>query len=333
MASDYPQHLLEILEAVGQSPSGQRNRAANAATGEILYFLDNDSIVTPTLFSRVAKYYAEATGAQDSSCPTNTVCRKHPPPRSESNTPGLAGVGGPNLTPASDNFLQKTFGYALASPFAHFSMCARYKSIGPVRSTGEKELILCNLSVGREIFLQEGGFDESMYPNEENEFINRVMEKGYRFLYDPDAFIYRSRRHQLLDFMKQLSHYGRGRADQILLEGLSAKSLIFFLPFGLLVYLLLLAGVSLAGMSAWWHYPPFLLYAVLGMFSVFQYVIHERNPVLALVLPIWFLGMHLSYGIGLIFGFLNAWLPKENAADDAQPLIDVIVRKSFETTS
>lgn len=330
LSSDYPPHLLEILEVVGESPSRQRNTAAQAAQGDILYFLDNDSLVTPTLFSRVIKYYAESFGVQHA---FRTEVNQH---RSsyrsdEFRTPGLAGVGGPNLTPATDNFLQKTFGYALASPFAHFSMCARYKPTGELRYAGEKELILCNLSVHREIFLQEGGFDESMYPNEENEFINRLMEKGYRFLYDPDAYVYRSRRHQFLDFMKQLSHYGRGRADQIVLEGLSLRSLIFFMPFGLLVYLLILAGVSLAGISAWWQYPPFLLYAALGMFSAFQYAIHERNPALAFILPIWFLGMHLSYGVGLIFGFFKAWFPENT--DDNRELspVEVIVRKALGT--
>jgi GT2 family glycosyltransferase len=326
LSSDYPQHLLEILEVVGESPSRQRNTAAQAAKGEILYFLDNDSLVTPTLFSRVIKYYAESFGMQHASRPKGD----HSPSQEHNDFPGLAGVGGPNLTPSTDNFLQKTFGYALASPFAHFSMCARYKPTGEMRYAGEKELILCNLSVRREIFLQEGGFDESMYPNEENEFINRLVEKGYRFLYDPDAYVYRSRRHQFLDFMKQLSHYGRGRADQIVVEGLSLRSLIFFMPFGLLVYLLLLAGFSVAGISAWWQYPPFLLYAALGMHSAFQYAIHERNPALALILPLSFLGMHLSHGVGLIFGFFKAWLP-ENAEDNREPApVEVIVRKALE---
>lgn len=327
LASDYPQHLLEILEAIGESPSRQRNMAAKAAKGDILCFLDNDSIVTPTLFSRIAKYYAESFEEHEASCPNNH--RDHD--KTESYIPRLAGVGGPNLTPPTDNFLQKTFGHALASPFAHFSMCARYKPTGAMRYTDEKELILCNLSVRREIFLQEDGFDESMYPNEENEFINRVMEKGYRFLYDPDAYIYRTRRHQFLDFMKQLSHYGRGRADQIVLEGLSLRSLIFFMPFGLLVYLLILAGFSVTGISAWWQYPPFLVYAALGMFSAFQYAIYERNPLLALVLPIWFLGMHLSYGVGLMYGFLKACFP-EKPDDSSEPSpVEVIVRKSLKT--
>lgn len=315
---DYPQHLLEIIEVIGESPSKQRNLAAKAAQGDLLYFLDNDSLVTPTLFSRVIKYYAGAqgTGVQD-----------------EDNASEMAGVGGPNLTPDTDGFLQKTFGYALASPFAHFTMCARYKSTGRMRYAGEKELILCNLSVRREVFLKEKGFDESMYPNEENEFINRLVEKDYRFIYDPDAYVYRSRRNRFLGFLKQLFHYGGGRADQMLVEGLSPKALLFFLPLGLLGYLLLLMILSLTGASHWWEYPPLLFYGFLAGISALRYAVHEKSPLLALILPIWYLGMHLSYGAGLFWGFLQTWFPAKISPEDSSAPVEVIVKKPLGNNS
>ena len=299
---DYPQHLLEIIEVIGENPSKQRNMAAAVANGEILYFLDNDSIVTPTLFSRIVKYYADDSAQ-------------------------LAGVGGPNLTPPADGFLQKTFGYALASPFAHFKMCARYKPTGSMRYAGEKELILCNLSVKKETFLREQGFDESMYPNEENEFINRLVNKGYQFIYDPDAYIYRSRRNRFLGFIRQLSHYGGGRADQILVEGLSWNALLFFLPLGLLCYVLFLLVFGVAGHFSWWGCLPLACYGTLAILSALQFAIQERTPLLVGILPVWYVLMHLSYGIGLFRGFLNAWIPFLHRSAKTSALVELVVRK------
>jgi len=302
--SDYPQHLLEIIEVIGESPSKQRNMGAEAANGEILYFLDNDSIVTPTLFSRVVKYYAD-------------------------NHEQLAGVGGPNLTPASDGFLQKTFGYALASPFAHFKMCARYKSTGDMRYAGEKELILCNLSIRKETFLHEHGFDESIYPNEENEFINRLVEKEHKFIYDPDAYVYRSRRNRFPEFIRQLFHYGSGRADQILVEGLSRKSLLFFLPLGLLCYLVLLFILRVFEYFYWWMGLPLAVYGLPAILSALQFAVQERTPFLIAILPVWYLLMHFSYGAGLLGGFLNAWIPLSYNSEKPTPPVEVITRKKL----
>jgi succinoglycan biosynthesis protein ExoA len=326
---DYPQHLLEIIEVIGESPSKQRNMGAEAAHGEILYFLDNDSIVTPTLFSRVVKYYAGGHCAPGETEPGAQSLSSTLIGDSRDNLERLAGVGGPNLTPATDGFLQKTFGYALASPFAHFKMCARYKPTGNMRYAGEKELILCNLSIRRNTFLQENGFDESMYPNEENEFINRVMEKGYQFIYDPDAYVYRSRRNRFWGFVKQLFHYGGGRADQILVERSSWKSLLFLLPLGLVYYLLLLLVFSVFGFSYWWAYLPLVFYGLLAMISALQFAVQERSPFLVPILPVWYLLMHLSYGTGLLWGFLNAWFPLKGSADDSSPPVEVLIRKQL----
>lgn len=280
---DYPQEQLEILEVVGENPSQQRNRGAAAAKGEILYFLDNDSIVTPGLFAQVAQHYQERGN--------------------------LAGVGGPNLTPDTDNFLQKSFGYALASPFAHFKMAARYKSIGKVRETDEKELILCNLSVRRDIFLQEKGLNEALYPNEENEFVNRLIRKGYRFLYDPDAVVYRSRRTRIRDFITQFLRYGRGRAEQIQVEGFSWKALLFLAPLGLLGYLAGCIGLSLVITLPWWVFLPILLYGGFALFAAFQSALQVKEFWPALLLPLWSLAMHLAYGAGLVAGFWQLCAP------------------------
>lgn len=312
LASDYAPELLEILEVVGEHPSRQRNMAAKAARGEILYFLDNDSRVPPTLFSRVVRHYHDASQADE-----------------RTRAGRLAGVGGPNLTPPDDNFLQQTFGYALASRFAHGSMSARYTSTGPVRETGEHELILCNLSVRREMFLREGGFDETLYPNEENEFINRVIAHGGRFLYDPDAVVLRSRRARVVDFLKQFARYGRGRAEQLRVEGLSPRSLRFFLPSGLLLYGLLVVGLCLAGLGAWWHAVPLLVYAALAAGSAILSGLQERRFRLAAVLPLCFSGMHLAYGGGFLLGIFQGRRSKTRAGDPAQPPCDVIRRKTF----
>ena len=313
--ADYPPERLEIIEALGESPSKQRNAAAQAASGEILYFLDNDSIVTPTLFSRVAKYYRGAQQAAGLSA----------------EAPELAGVGGPNVTPPTDNFLQKTFGYALASPFAHFTMCARYKPTGKMRYAGEKELILCNLSIRRAIFLREGGFNEAMYPNEENEFINRLVVKGYKFLYDPDALLYRSRRNRFWGFIRQLFNYGGGRADQIRVEGLSWAGLLFFLPLGLLTYLLLLPAVNGAAGFIWWTWLPLILYAALSLLSACQCARAERRPALLGILPLWYLLMHLAYGVGLLHGFGRAVTPFPAAPPRASAPVKLIHRKRLTT--
>ena len=43
----YPPEKIEVIVAEGTQPSRQRNEAARRSSGEILYFLDDDSTVAP----------------------------------------------------------------------------------------------------------------------------------------------------------------------------------------------------------------------------------------------------------------------------------------------
>ncbi|MBC8275788.1 MAG: glycosyltransferase, partial [Chloroflexi bacterium] len=71
---DYPAEKIEVFLAEGYYPPRQRNLAVDHSSGEIVYCLDDDSLVPPDLFNRVAAHY------QDKS---------------------TAGVGGPSLTPST----------------------------------------------------------------------------------------------------------------------------------------------------------------------------------------------------------------------------------------
>ena len=187
-----PPECYEILIAEGSAPSRQRNTAVHEAQGEIIYFLDDDSRVSPECLDTIGKVLAD---------------------------PSVAAVGGPSLTPADDSLLQQLFGSLLSSVLGAGAVRNRYRTVGSERTTTDKELILCNLAMRRSVFLEAGGFDERLYPNEENELLNRVVARGMKLVHAPAMAIRRSQRRTLRLFTRQMFSYGRGRAQQTLISG------------------------------------------------------------------------------------------------------------------
>ena len=107
-------------------------------------------------------------------------------------------VGGPNLCPDDAPFLEKVFAVVLGSWIAFGPSRARYDRVGVVRATGEKELILCNLLARRAVLLELGGFDEALYPNEENALMDALQQgfhhvQGSRFVPQCGVIAYRFR--------------------------------------------------------------------------------------------------------------------------------------------
>lgn len=200
----------EILLAEGCAPSQQRNRAAREATGDVLYFLDDDSLITPVNLALCLDVM---------------------------NDPAVAVVGGPSITPGDDSWLQQLFGYALASAFGSGAVHNRYRAYGEPRKTTDKELILCNLAVRRPVFIDLDGFNECLYPNEENEFLERVISAGYTLLHVPAMSVLRSQRRTLKAFIRQMFNYGRGRGQQTLIT--ASYSVTSFIPLFFVAYLIL----------------------------------------------------------------------------------------------
>jgi succinoglycan biosynthesis protein ExoA len=280
-AADYPAGAWEVIVSEGHCPSHQRNRAAADAAGDILYFLDDDSRVTSGFLDRVARHYAD---------------------------PAVAAAGGPSLTPDTDTPLQQAFGMAFASVIGGGGMRNRYRRTGSVRSTCDRELILCNLSFRRELFLQYGGFDERLYPNEENELMERVKRGGCALIHDPDLAVQRSQRPTLKAFCRQLFGYGRGRGEQTVVSGIIKP--ITFVPSLFILYLLLLPLVRKPV-----YYLPFLCYLLtIGSIAVLN-ALKSGRPRSALLLPVVFPLFHICYGTGLLRGVAAPRFRKRGASD------------------
>ncbi|GFE62735.1 glycosyltransferase [Geobacter sp. AOG2] len=271
-AADYPRDRYEVIVAEGYSPSSQRNRAVAQAQGEIVYFLDDDSLTSPGFLKVVAGHYRD---------------------------PQVAAVGGPSLTPATDSILQRSIGAALASPLGGGGMRNRYRAQGVARRTDDSELILCNLSFRRERFLACGGLDERLYPNEENELLDRMRHDGAGLIHDPSLAVFRSQRPTWRLLCRQFLNYGRGRAEQTLISRrIQPASLLpaLFLVYVLAVPLLVrsLAWLPLAGYGA--------LVLLCAAVEAAKARAPGMFPRLALIYPI----IHLAYGAGLWWGLLGA---------------------------
>ena len=261
----------EILVAEGCSPSRQRNMAAGKAQGDIIYFLDDDSRVAPDCLTHVTRIMED---------------------------PEVAVVGGPSLTPPDNSLMQKIFGQALSSLFGAGAVRNRYRAVGDSRESTDKELILCNLAMRRELFLSVGGLDERLYPNEENELLDRIRNNGLKLVHEPRMAILRSQRRTLRLFIRQMFSYGRGRAQQTLIAG--PGTIVGFAPLLFLCYLALLPIVPFSYI----YLVPLCVYLALDIIFTITAVVASRSLssfFLCFLFPL----MHISNGFGLLSGLLG----------------------------
>lgn len=275
---DYPKDRLEIIIARGKQPAVQRNAAIKAAQGDLIYFLDDDAMPLPDNLRRALAHFKD---------------------------PQVKMLGGPNLCPPDAPLLEQVFAVVLASWLAVFSSRARYDSIGEVRASGEKELILCNMMARRNALLELGGFDGALYPNEENALMDDLQKLGAKLIYDPQFIVHRRPRPTLKAFCKMLFTYGRGRAEQVRLHP-TAGSAPNFVPALFCLYLVI------APLLAVWIGPivfePLLLYVLVVMGQT-AYSMISKSFIRGLLAAPLIVASHVGYGLGFWRGLFTTLKP------------------------
>ena len=290
-ALEYPTGKLDIIVARGKQPSVQRNAALRAAQGDLIYFLDDDSAPNPGNLRRAIVHFRD---------------------------PKVQMVGGPNVCPREAPPLEQIFARVLASWLAFGPSRARYTPVGQVRETSEKELILCNLLARRAAMLELGGFNEALYPNEENALMDELQKRGGKLIYDPDLLVYRRPRSNLKSFARMLMTYGRGRAEQFRLHPTFGSALNFVPPLFCL-YLVAVPALLLLTRVGWLCLVPLVLYAlaVVGQgiaLAAGGQVAHSLAAIPLVILT------HILYGLGFWRGLFTKLTPHQQRPPPAVKL-------------
>lgn len=267
---------IQVISSGRVAPGRKRDLGAENANGDVLVFLDDDSFPTPNYLTRAFDAFTD---------------------------PSIQAIGGPGITPISDGFFQLVGGGVFLSSLSGGNP-ERYTSVGKQRFVTDWPSV--NLMARKEIFDSVGGFNTDLWPGEDTIFCSKLYNQDRtQILYLPDLIVYHHRRQGFLGHLKQVGAYGHQRGHLARLGDLNSLSAKYFLPSGLVIFLLsniaaskhfVLDGFLLAG---WTIYAFALLKAL--------YDIKQHLPIkIALFSMLLILPTHISYGLGFMRGLTGS---------------------------
>jgi len=176
VAGKFPDVRLISIPPSGLSAA--RNIGADAATGEILAFTDDDCEPDREWLVRLDRAFRD---------------------------PEISVAGGPNLPPPARNEREAVIRAAPGAP-SHVLL----------DDTRAEHLPGCNIAVRRAAFAAVGGFDPVFRTaGDDVDFCWRLSDAGHRLGFVPGAFVWHWRRPSILTYLRQ--QLGYGKAEKLLL--------------------------------------------------------------------------------------------------------------------
>lgn len=198
----------------------------------------------------------------------------------------LAGVGGVLIT-KSDSYAGGLIAKVLCNPIAVGNSLFR---------VGVKKDIYSDTAVfavyRKSIFDVCGYFDIKLQRNQDIDFHKRVIQKGYKLLTSPDMIAHYYSRSNIQSFLKQAFSNGFWIVKSRQYHLRHIVPLIFVVS--LIILLTMNVGFALYSL---------MFYAIIVEISFF---LKNTNDILTLqFLLLLTLGLHISYGLGSVLGFLD----------------------------
>jgi len=267
----------EIIVERGTNPSENRNRGFEKSKGKIIVFLDDDAILEKDYLTKV-----------------NEFLEKHPE---------VDVVGGPQLSPKDEKGFAKISGYALSSKFGAWKLSNRYSSQKEVLDVDETSLTSANLICKRKV-MEKVKFSPDLFPGEDPKFIADAKKEGFKIAYSPEIILYHRRRASIEELIKQIFKYGKARpAKESLRETL--KKPFFLVPSLFVIYLISLILLPMVFYTKGGFLLPLFIYIILAILFAFYDSIKNKDFIAFFVLPFIYPTIHISYGVGMIAGYLK----------------------------
>ncbi len=184
-------------------------------------------------------------------------------------------------------------------------------SIAHSRHSTEKKYVksMFHAAYRSEVFDKAGLFNEKLLRTEDNEMHYRIRNAGYKLCFDPDIVSYQYARSSLKKMLKQ--KYGNGYWI-----GLTAGtcpgclSTYHFVPLAFVLGILSTTILALLG----WRMFATLMWGAYFLFTFVSIVItvaNRKGNRWTFCMPILFLILHISYGIGTLVGVVKMPLWKK----------------------
>jgi GT2 family glycosyltransferase len=172
IASEYE---VRLISTENRGLSNARNTGMEAATGEIVAYLDDDTCPDPHWLTYLA---------------ANFLRSEH------------AGIGGPNIAPPGDGMVAECVANAPGNP-VHVLLCDREAEHIPG----------CNMAFRKDHLQAVGGFDPRFcVAGDDADLCWRLRERGWTLGFSPAAMVWHHRRRSVRAYWRQQKGYGRADA-------------------------------------------------------------------------------------------------------------------------
>ncbi|OIO36395.1 MAG: hypothetical protein AUJ74_02535 [Candidatus Omnitrophica bacterium CG1_02_44_16] len=261
-------------------PAKKRNIGSLQAKGEILAFLDDDAYPSENWLTSALKNFKDGD---------------------------VAAVGGPAVTPPTEDLLRRSSGLVYESFAASGTFRYRY-----IKS--EKRLVddypSCNLIVRKAIFDLLGGFKTNFWPGEDTHLCLEITKRlNKKIVYDPEALVFHHRRPLFLPHLKQIRSYALHRGYFVKHFPETSLRWQYFIPTVFLTWLVL--GLFLAFLDNSFAYIYAGSILAYGLFVLANVIVRRDMKMTCLVVLGVFL-THLCYGMYFIFGLIAPSLKEED---------------------
>ena len=164
-----------VINTPNQGLSNARNLGCQAATGEIVAYIDDDAYPDPHWLAYLANAFMNTDHA---------------------------GIGGPNLPPSGNGLIADCIAHAPGGP------------VHVLVSDEEAEHIPgCNMAFRKSALEEIGGFDPQFRAaGDDVDICWRLQKKGYTLGFTPSAMVWHHRRNSLIAYWKQQVGYGKAEA-------------------------------------------------------------------------------------------------------------------------
>jgi len=164
-----------LISTKNRGLSSARNTGLQAATGEIVAYIDDDARPDPHWLTYLASTFVGTTHA---------------------------GVGGPNFAPPGDGLIAECVANAPGGP------------VHVLLSDDEAEHIpWCNMAFRKEALEAIGGFDPQFWTaGDDVDVCWRILQRGWTLGFNPAAMVWHHRRNSVRAYWKQQRGYGKAEA-------------------------------------------------------------------------------------------------------------------------